>query len=84
MAHVAPDDSYAREQAITAEAQAAFFREQAKRRLSEADQARAFAQTSTSREERAEHRDRAEHLETMSRHDETIARQIRARSRGDA
>ena len=73
--------SYAYERAATAEAQARFFREQAQRHRSEAGQARTFAALSPTADERAEHDRRAAHLETLSRHDETIAREIVAEDR---
>jgi hypothetical protein len=74
--------SYAREAAATADAQARFFREQAERHRSEAGQARTFADLAADADERAAHERRAEHLETLSRHDETIAREITARVKG--
>lgn len=76
--------SYAHERAATAAAQARFFHEQAQRHRSEAGQARTFAALSASADERAEHDRRAAHLETLSRHDETIARQIAATRGGGA
>lgn len=77
-----PRESYAHEAAATADAQARFFREQAQRHRSEAGQARTFAELTSDASERAEHERRAEHLETLSRHDETIAREITARLKG--
>lgn len=76
--------SYADELAATAEAQSRFFKEQAERHRSEASQARTFADLSSTATERAELERRATHLETLSEHDRTMARQIAGRFRRDA
>ena len=69
-------ESYAQERARTADAQSRFFREQAEHHRREAARAETFAAVAPTATEREEHRQRAEHLASLSRHDETIAREI--------
>ncbi|TGD96281.1 hypothetical protein [Methylobacterium nonmethylotrophicum] len=73
-------DSYQAEYAATAGQQAAFFREQAERHRRQAEQARMFAELSPD-EERREQSLRAERLETLGRHDDTMAEAFEARAR---
>ncbi|MBY0298760.1 MAG: hypothetical protein K2X71_22445 [Methylobacterium sp.] len=75
-------DSYAREYAATAGQQAAFFREQAERHRREAARARLGAEMSDGEEARAAQTKRAEQLETLGRHDDTMAAAFEARARG--
>lgn len=73
-------DSYQVEYAATAGQQAAFFREQAERHRQQAEQARVFAELSPGEESR-EQSERAERLETLGRHDDTMAAAFEARAR---
>ncbi|GJD50687.1 hypothetical protein OPKNFCMD_3432 [Methylobacterium crusticola] len=75
------DGSYHREYAATAGQQAAFFREQAQRRRQAAEQARTFAEVSLADDDREAQARRAERLETLGRHDETMAEAFEARAR---
>ncbi|KMO27682.1 hypothetical protein ACQVP2_09015 [Methylobacterium aquaticum] len=73
-------DSYRAEVAATAGQQAAFFREQAERHRQQAEQARLFAALSPG-EESLEQSRRAERLEILGRHDDTMAAAFEARAR---
>ncbi|BCM84676.1 hypothetical protein NS228_08835 [Methylobacterium indicum] len=73
-------DGYAAEYAATAGQQAAFFREQAERHRRQAEQARIFADLSHG-EDGAEQNRRAERLETLGRHGDTMAAAFEARAR---
>ncbi len=75
------DSSYRDEYAATAGQQAAFFREQAERHRQQAEQARVFAELSPGEESR-EHARRAERLETLGRHGDTMAEAFEARAPG--
>lgn len=74
------DTSYRDDYAATAGQQAAFFREQAERHRSEAERARVFAELSPG-EESCEQNRRAERLETLGRHGDTMAAAFEARAR---
>ncbi|ACL60045.1 hypothetical protein [Methylobacterium nodulans] len=74
-------DSYASEYAATAGQQAAFFREQAERHRREAARARLSADLSRGAD-REEQTRLAEHLESLGRHDDTMAEAFEARARG--
>ncbi|MGY2049890.1 hypothetical protein [Methylobacterium sp. JK268] len=81
MAVKSDGNSYAREYAATAGQQAAYFREQADRHRREAARARLTADLSEG-EDRDEQARRAERLETLGRHDDTMADAFEARARG--
>ncbi|TNC15042.1 hypothetical protein FF100_05610 [Methylobacterium terricola] len=74
------DTSYRDDYAATAGQQAAFFREQAERHRQQAEQARVFADLSPGEEGREQNR-RAERLETLGRHGDTMAAAFEARAR---
>ena len=73
-------DAYAVEYARTAGQQAAFFREQAEHHRRQAEQARVFADLSPG-DDGAEQNRRAERLETLGRHGDTMAAAFEARAR---
>lgn len=72
--------SYREEYAATAGQQADFFRKQAERHRQQAEQARVFAELSSGEDGREQNL-RAERLETLGRHGDTMAAAFEARAR---